>query len=159
MVPGAQYLGFVTLRLYHCILNSPMDKCSARVRSKVMSRIRGTGNRSTEARLRAQLIASGIRGWRVRMAGLPGRPDFVFPARRIALFVDGCFWHLCPQCGRPPKSNRSYWKPKLESNRNRDRKITSKLKGMGWKVLRLWEHELNSAAEPAIPRVLALLDR
>jgi len=75
------------------------------------------------------------------------RPDFVFHARRIAVFVDGCFWHGCPQHATRPKHNASFWRKKLAANRDRDRLVTRTLRARGWRVLRIWEHELRRANE------------
>ena len=75
---------------------------------------------------------------------MPGKPDFVFRRERLALFVDGCFWHGCPKHGRNPDSNRGYWLPKLERNKQRDRTVSRRLRRAGWRVLRLWAHDLNN---------------
>lgn len=107
-----------------------------------MSAVRGRGNRSTEWKVRAVLIRSGVRGWRLHSKQLPGRPDFVFPDRKIAVFVDGCFWHACPKCGRTPKSHSEFWKAKIAGNARRDKRHRVKLKRLGWRVFRLWEHDL-----------------
>ncbi len=124
-----------------------MDKLSPTTRSRVMARIRKRDNRSTERRLRACLVGAGIRRWRLRDHGLAGIPDFSFPASKLDIFVDGCFWHLCPECGRPPRSNPGYWLPKLARNKKRDRVVTALLRRHGWQVLRFWEHEI---AEPML---------
>jgi DNA mismatch endonuclease (patch repair protein) len=70
------------------------------------------------------------------------RPDFVFRAARLAVFVDGCFWHACPKHATRPKNNRAFWRKKLDTNRIRDRLVNRTLRKLGWKVVRLWEHEL-----------------
>ena len=115
-------------------------------RSEVMGRIRGRGNRTTEVRLAAIFRAHGITGWR-RQYPLPGRPDFAFPARRLAVFVDGCFWHGCPRHGTSPKSNARFWREKIARNRERDREVNRELRRRGWRVLRIWEHELRRTNE------------
>ena len=89
----------------------------------------------------ALLRAHGLRGWR-RGVRLEGKPDFVFRRERVALFVDGCFWHCCPKHGTMPVGNRAFWKAKLARNTERDRRVTRSLRKAGWKVLRIWEHEL-----------------
>ncbi|MGA7193765.1 MAG: DNA mismatch endonuclease Vsr [Anaerolineales bacterium] len=71
-----------------------------------------------------------------------GKPDFVFPKRKIALFVDGCFWHGCPKHSSAPKSNRRFWMKKLKANKERDKFVNRELRKSGWKVVRVWEHEL-----------------
>lgn len=110
-------------------------------RSAIMSRIRSKGNERTEIRLVSLLRASRISGWR-RHLPLPGTPDFVFKSSRVAIFVDGCFWHGCPRCYRPPKSNRSFWACKIGRNRRRDRRADRELRTEGWRVLRIWQCSL-----------------
>src|SRR5712691_8605397 len=109
-----------------------------------MSAIRAKGNRDTEGVLASILREKGITGWRKHIR-LVGNPDFVFRAERLAVFVDGCFWHGCPAHGRNPSSNRSYWLPKLRRNRQRDLEATRELRRLGWRVLRVWEHDLRKA--------------
>jgi DNA mismatch endonuclease (patch repair protein) len=128
------------------------DVFSKSKRSTVMAKIRSHGNKSTELKLASILRAQGISGWR-RNQSLIGRPDFVFPRERVAIFVDGCFWHGCRWHGRKPGSNQEYWDAKLERNRRRDRLVTRALRALGWRVIRIWEHELGS------PRLLAKLQR
>lgn len=82
------------------------------------------------------------------------RPDIVFSRRRVAVFVDGCFWHCCPEHGRQPSINGSYWSPKLERNRQRDRQNTEALVQAGWRVVRVWEHQ--SVAECVVLVAAAL---
>ncbi len=89
------------------------------------------------------LVRAGISGWRLHPKNLTGHPDFVFESLRIAIFVDGCFWHQCPRCRLTPSSNLDYWMPKLRRNRERDWQVRLRLNEQGWLVLRIWEHELN----------------
>ena len=110
-------------------------------RSEVMSRIRGRGNKGTEVALARLFRVQGITGWRRHMA-LVGRPDFAFRRQRIAIFVDGCFWHGCPKHSNMPVNNRAFWKLKLSGNQARDRVVTRTLRKKGWRVIRIWEHEL-----------------
>jgi len=111
-----------------------------------MSRIRSSGNKETELRMIAVFRAHGIVGWR-RGSKLPGRPDFVFPTLKTALFVDGCFWHGCPKHATQPKTNAAFWRDKIAANRTRDRRVNSALRKRGWKVVRVWEHELRRRDE------------
>lgn len=120
------------------------DVFSRQKRSEVMSLIKGKGNRSTELRLIEILREHKISGWR-RNYALKGKPDFVFPKQKVAVFVDGCFWHSCPKCSNVPKQNREFWLSKLKKTRKRDRMITQYLQARGWLVLRLWEHRLVKA--------------
>jgi DNA mismatch endonuclease (patch repair protein) len=82
------------------------------------------------------------------------RPDVVFTRQRVAIFVDGCFWHSCPDHGNIPHRNREYWEPKLERNRARDRQVDLALAKSGWRVLRIWEHEPTQDAARKVARAL-----
>lgn len=122
-------------------------------RSEVMSRIRSRGNAATELRLVALMKEAGITGWRRHMALTVRRmlvrsaaalvvrvkPDFVFRRERVAVFVDGCYWHGCPVHYRRPGGNRKYWDEKIVRNQARDRLVSRELRRAGWTVLRLWE--------------------
>ena len=110
-------------------------------RSEIMSRIRGSRNKSTELRLIDILKEHAVIGWR-RNHKLIGKPDLVFPLGKVAVFVDGCFWHGCPEHYRLPSSNTGFWKQKITRNRDRDKEVSRALRQKGWKVLRIWEHEL-----------------
>ncbi len=106
-----------------------------------MSRIRKRDTKP-ELLLRRALFALGVRGWRLR-AKLPGTPDLVFARVHLAVFVDGCFWHGCPRCAIPrPKSHKRYWGPKLARNMARDVRVKWELRALGWRTLRIWEHEV-----------------
>ncbi|MBI3851387.1 MAG: very short patch repair endonuclease [Verrucomicrobia bacterium] len=147
------------------------DVFTKQKRSEVMSRIRGRGNKDTELALARVLRANGISGWRrhtlVRAtvesrwlrverrkarrwnsqqstfnSQLAVRPDFVFRKARTAIFVDGCFWHGCPKHATKPKNNRAFWRRKLSANKQRDQIVNRTLRKAGWRVVRIWEHEL-----------------
>ena len=135
------------------------DVFTAAERSEIMARVRSRGNRATELRLIALMRECGITGWR-RGAPLPGKPDFIFRAQKVAVFVDGCFWHGCPRHGRVPLSRRSYWKPKLARNVQRDRAVTRALRASGWTVIRIWECALaRSHAGRTLTRIARALAR
>ena len=121
-----------------------MDTVSPEVRSRVMARVRSQRNRSTEWRLRASLVRAGVRGWKLSPNGILGKPDFAFRKQRLLLFVDGCYWHGCSKCYRRPSSHEEYWDRKVARNRERDRRTTAQLKQDGWRVLRIWEHQLGA---------------
>lgn len=127
-------------------------------RSAVMSRIRGRGNKETEVALARLFRAEGITGWR-RNTTLLGRPDFLFGRQRVAVFVDGCFWHCCAKHSNTPATNRAFWSKKLSANKARDRFVTRTLRKDGWRVVRVWEHEFRKPARilARIRRALALL--
>lgn len=130
------------------------------VRSAVMRSIRSTRNRSTEAALRMGLVRAGFSGWQVRPSGVAGNPDFIFPAEKIALFTDGCFWHACPRCWHAPiRSNAAYWERKAVLVREKDRRNSRKLRRAGWSVLRIWEHRLSHDVASVIERIGEALRR
>jgi DNA mismatch endonuclease (patch repair protein) len=129
------------------------DLWSKAKRSEVMARIRGQGNRSTEQRLAALFRTHGITGWR-RHLPLPGRPDFTFRAQRLIIFVDGCFWHGCPRHGSRPRQNGAFWRKKIARNRQRDRAVNRDLRRRGWRVVRIWEHELHGSLSRKVQRLL-----
>lgn len=122
------------------------DIWSKRKRSEVMSSIRGRGNKTTELRLITFFRMHRITGWR-RGSSITGKPDFVFPRLRLAIFADGCFWHGCPRHGVRPKQNANFWREKIARNRARDRVVARALRAEGWQVLRIWEHELSRKSE------------
>jgi DNA mismatch endonuclease (patch repair protein) len=126
-------------------------------RSEVMSRIRGRGNKDTELALLRLLRQNHVTGWR-RNQSVFGKPDFVFPKPRLAVFVDGCFWHGCPKHSTKPQSNRSFWRNKLARNRSRDSIVTRTLLLQGWKVLRVWEHDLAKRPKWCVSRIQRKLD-
>lgn len=109
-------------------------------RSEIMSKVRSKDT-SPEIRLRKALWAAGIR---YRKHYGPHRIDLAFPEKKVAVFVDGCFWHGCPIHATTPKSNGDYWIPKLERNKQRDRERTAALEAEGWTVIRVWEHEIKN---------------
>jgi DNA mismatch endonuclease, patch repair protein len=102
-----------------------------------MASVHSKGNKTTEMVLGKLLWACGLRGYRKHWR-VAGRPDFAWPRRKVAVFVDGCFWHGC-KCKRIPKSNAAFWKSKIETNRARDRRVTRLLRRKGWKVVRIRE--------------------
>ena len=121
-----------------------MDTVPPDIRSRIMSRVRSKGNLSTEIKLLNLLRNEKLSGWR-RNYKLLVKPDFVYPKFKIAIFVDGCFWHGCSKHCRLPGTNKKYWISKIEGNKKRDKKITSALRKKGWRVIRIWEHEFGTA--------------
>jgi len=121
-------------------------------RSEVMSRIRGRGNKETEIALAILLRAHRLIGWR-RHARIMGRPDFTFRRQRVVVFVDGCFWHCCPKHSNMPANNRAFWFEKLSKNKARDRLVNRTLKQQGWRVIRIWEHDLCNRPDHCVDRI------
>lgn len=122
------------------------DVFSKEKRSEVMSHIRAKENKDTELAMIQILRKYKLTGWR-RNQSLFGKPDFVFPKQKVALFIDGCFWHVCPDHCVFPKNNEEFWRKKLLSNKTRDSLVNHKLNGKGWIVIRIWEHELKNTNE------------
>jgi DNA mismatch endonuclease (patch repair protein) len=125
-----------------------MDKLTPSARSENMSRIRSR-NTSPELIVRRYLHRKGLR-FRLHARNLPGKPDLAFPARRVLVFVHGCFWHGCPYCvdgTRRVKSNVPYWSAKIEGNRARDARHAATLRDAGWSVFVIWECEAKKAVQ------------
>jgi DNA mismatch endonuclease (patch repair protein) len=116
-----------------------------------MARIKAQ-NTGPEIALRKAVWAEGLR-YRLHQR-LPGRPDLVFVRAKVAVFVDGCFWHSCPLHGHQPKSNQDYWKKKLKRTTQRDASAGQALAALGWLPLRLWEHEVEYDLQGCIERIL-----
>lgn len=130
-----------------------VDTFSKKTRSKIMSKVQR--NSKPEQALRKALFRQGYRySLNYRFKELNFKPDIVMVSRKVCIFVDGCFWHKCPRCYRPPKSNKRYWLPKIQRNVERDKQQTKYLKMDGWKVIRIWEHEINKNLDKALKKIL-----
>jgi len=130
------------------------DSVPRDVRRRTMQAVRSR-NTTPELMLRRALYERGLRGYRVNSREVMGSPDIAFTRRRVAVFVDGCFWHGCKRCYRAPKSHVDYWGPKVARNKARDRRVDSALRKDGWRVVRVWEHDISKA----MPLVLRRIDR
>lgn len=120
------------------------DKLTQRERSNLMAKVRSTGNRSTEIAVEKTLQNHGIAGWQ-KHPKIFGTPDFFFPKARLAIFVNGCFWHGCERCKRnSPKNRRSFWLAKIQQNRRRDARVLRQLRRSGFRTLTIWEHSLTT---------------
>jgi DNA mismatch endonuclease (patch repair protein) len=126
-------------------------------RSRTMSAIRGKNNRTTELPLRMAFVRKGIKGWRLHAKELPGNPDFYFKNRRLAVFVDGCFWHGCPRCGHIPKTRSMFWEKKIRRNHQRDQQKRMELRQIGISTIRIWEHQLKD--KPNINKVIIKISK
>ncbi len=121
-------------------------------RSEIMSRVTSKDSKA-ECSLRSAIHAEGLR-FRLhrRIEGVT--VDIVFVSARVAVFVDGCFWHGCPKHATYPKTNQGYWLPKLEENRDRDRRQSAKLRRAGWRVIRVWEHDCLPPTRRTVTRIV-----
>lgn len=128
-----------------------MDCFSSEKRSEIMSAV-GNCDTEPELRLRSALWERGLR-YRVNRKVGQVRPDLVFVGPRVAVFVDGCFWHGCPEHYSEPKTNREFWRAKIESNHARDHRNSQKLRDDGWIVLRFWECEVHKELERLVNHV------
>jgi len=116
-------------------------------RKRTMQAVTSKGTR-LEKRLFATLSGMGIRGWKQNALSITGKPDIAFLNQKIAIFVDGCFWHGCPYCRRKlPKTNYEYWDKKIKRNIKLAKIYNKQLKREGWKVIRIWEHEVRDSTE------------
>lgn len=124
-------------------------------RSRLMGRVRHRGT-APELVLRRTLWAAGLRYRLNSKPRLPGTPDLLFPSHKIAVFVDGCFWHGCPLHGSCPKTREAFWEAKITRNQARDLAVDKALATMGWSVLRLWEHEIKTNLKECVERIRAV---
>ena len=129
----------------------------ALTRSEQMSRIRSLDTRP-ERLLRSAIWRAGLR-FRVNLRSEFGRPDITFTAARVVIFVDGCFWHGCPDHYLRPRTREKYWADKLSANVHRDLTQTARLEAAGWRVYRVWEHEIFETLDAVVSRVAAVLTR
>jgi DNA mismatch endonuclease (patch repair protein) len=122
-----------------------------------MSRIRGK-NTGPEIKLRKMLWSQGIRGYRIHY-NLPGKPDIVFTKKKIAIFIDGCFWHKCPACFQEPETRKEFWMKKIQSNVDRDKKVNEQLKADGWTILRFWEHDVRKNPDTIVKKISETIEK
>ena len=122
-----------------------------------MSHIRGK-NTGPEIKLRKLLWSRNIRGYRIHY-NLLGKPDIVFTKKKIAIFIDGCFWHKCPIDFQEPETRKEFWMKKINSNVERDERNTRQLQKDGWTVMRFWEHEVRKKPEDVLGKILSSLQK
>jgi DNA mismatch endonuclease, patch repair protein len=135
-----------------------LDPLTQEERSYRMSLVRGSGNKSTELAVESALNEARIGGWVKHPSHVRGRPDFYFPDQRLAVFVDGCFWHACPRCRRrTPATRADFWFAKIDENRRRDNRVRRRLRQEGFHVIRVWEHEISTLTW--LRRLCRMLDR
>lgn len=136
------------------------DVFSSKKRSAIMSKVRSRGNERTEIALVRLFREHGITGWRRHQSHIFGTPDFAFQKQRVAIFVDGCFWHSCPIHGSLPVAHRKFWTDKLARNKRRDAIVNKTLRMSGWRILRLWQHELRTQSQKTcVKKILRVLSQ
>lgn len=134
------------------------DVFSKDTRSRIMSKIRGKDTKP-ELLVRKALFRAGYRyRLRYRFKEMNFRPDIVMVSKRVCIFVDGCFWHGCPRCYRRPKTHKKYWIPKIKRNMERDKQQDEYLKKNGWKVIRIWEHDVKEDIQAVVDSVARVID-
>lgn len=128
----------------------------------VSKSMRGNVGKDTrpELALRKALWSRGLRGYRLHWKRIPGRPDVCYPKKETAIFVNGCFWHRCPFCKpKLPKSNSDFWRRKFQRNKERDKLKVERLKDLGWKVMTVWECQINKDIGLVVSRIARELDK
>jgi len=133
-----------------------VDDISREQRHKCMSAVKSR-NTKPEVMLRQELWHNGIRGYRLH-ARIEGHPDIYLPCAKLAVFVDGCFWHGCPQCKTIPSTRKEFWSRKIHGNRERDRSVDADLANSGITVLRIWEHDVLNDPEQCLKRIATVLE-
>jgi DNA mismatch endonuclease, patch repair protein len=129
------------------------------VTSKVMSSIRAK-NTKPEIALRKALWKNGLQGYRLHWKKVAGRPDIAYPKRKIAIFVNGCYWHRCPHCNPSfPKTNKNFWQKKFQDNAERDQRKNKELKKDGWIVIVVWECQIKDNMNRVIHKIEKIIDR
>src|SRR5438046_1780836 len=137
--------------------NGVLPRSTTRKRSLLMARVRRSGT-APELALRTVLHRAGYRYRLNSGSDLPGTPDLVLRRFSLAIFVDGCFWHGCRQHGSVPKTNTHFWTAKILRNQERDKEVDRSLKSLGWKVCRVWEHELRADNRRLLRRIKRLVE-
>lgn len=117
---------------------------------RIMKGVRGKGNKTTELCFKEALSSAGMKGWELNSREIQGCPDFFFQKEKLAIFLDGCFWHGCPKCGHIPQKNSIFWNAKINRNKERDVHITAILRRKGISVLRFWEHDIQETLDLCI---------
>ncbi len=133
------------------------DKVSTEVRTRTMRAVKSNDSKM-EIKFRSALWRSGLRFYK-NVKSLSGKPDIVFPKKKVVIFLDSCFWHGCPEHLRMPKSNLDYWQPKIERNKKRDSEINAYYSENNWQIFRIWEHELKTNFDNQVSEVARAVRR
>lgn len=136
------------------------DKRSPKPLNEVVSKVMSANkdsNTKPEITIRKALWKNGIRGYRLHWKKVPGRPDIAFPSRKIAIFINGCYWHRCPNCNpSTPKTNVEFWKNKFKKNKERDNRKIKELEKLNWNVLVIWECEIKKDTSICVEKIKKL---
>lgn len=132
------------------------DVFSKEKRSEIMKKVKSNNNKSTELEMIKYFRQNGMKGWR-RNYKIFGKPDFVFLNIKVAIFLDGCFWHGHNCRNTHPKENTDYWNRKISRNIERDKEVTNHLGKIGWKVVRIWECELKNRCE--LDKIMSIIKK
>lgn len=133
-------------------LGPPPPASSPHVTKSMKSNV--AKNTGPELMLRRALFASGLRGYRLHYKKVPGRPDICFTKNKLAIFVNGCYWHRCPICDLPlPKTNTDFWQRKFKLNIERDKRKIENLDTLGWKIMTVWECEIRNELDEIVARI------
>ena len=125
--------------------------------SRIMSAIKDK-NTKPELILRKALWNYGVKGYRLHWKKVQGKPDIAFPGKKVAVFVNGCFWHRCPYCNLSlPKSNTKFWKEKFQKNVDRDKRKIDQLQDIGWKTITLWECQVKKDLPECVEKIKGLI--
>lgn len=132
----------------------PISETTSRIMSSIKDR-----NTKPELALRKALWHKGVKGYRIHWKNVPGRPDIAFPRKKLAVFVNGCFWHRCPHCNPPmPKSNSDFWMNKFKKNTERDQKKINQLNDEGWQAIIIWECQLQNNSMAQVEKIISTLN-
>jgi len=134
------------------------NNTASKERSRIMRAVKSKDSK-IEVKVRSALWRLGFRFYKNKN-DLPGKPDIAFPKKKLVIFIDSCFWHGCPEHLRRPNSNQEYWNAKIARNRNRDFEVNAIYQNMGWKLLRVWEHELKKESfQNCINKIIDFIQR
>jgi DNA mismatch endonuclease (patch repair protein) len=133
------------------------DTVNKKKRSEIMRAVKGSDTK-LEIRVRSALWAKDYR-YRKNCGKLFGRPDISFKKHKVVIFVDSCFWHKCPKHTRIPKTHSHFWRLKINRNSQRDKEVNAYYKKKKWKVVRIWEHEIQNNLPKAIKRIISFIEK
>ncbi len=153
---GFKEICYYIYHRYKGLLGEIVDVFDKEKRSEIMSKVKSRNTKTTELALIKIFKERHITGWR-RTYPMIGKPDFVFPKKRVVVFVDGCFWHGHDCRNVTPRENAEFWNNKREYNKTHDKLVTERIESMGWKVIRIWECELKKKNQQRLKEIIKLI--